>query len=216
MVRLALASTALLAIASSVTAITCPPAGFDAKSEVNLSKYFSGRWYGVAQVPVKFQEADLFNCITANYEIEGETVRVFNTANRGGVKGELVTTNLVASNPDPKVPSKAVVGFPGLPFTNGLYWIVEAGTFDDLLADKKSFEGDNYEWALVSAGKPEIATANGCVTGSGVNNTKGFWLLSRKSNVSAEEREKLLSFVSSKGFDVSALKIIEQEGCTYL
>ena len=211
-----LSVAAFSATSASASTGSCPPANFQTKQNFSPQDYFTKKWYGVAQQPVKNQEEDLLNCITATYQIEGETVKVYNTARRGGVNGPLVDVNLVAKTPDAAVPSKAVVGFPGFPFADSLYWVVEAGSFGDLLNGKTTFEGTQYDWALVSAGAPEVDTGAGCVPGVGTkNNTQGFWLLSSKPLLSAEESSKLADLVKAKGFDRSYLLPVAHEGCKY-
>jgi lipocalin len=221
----------LAALTASVvlgaTNATCPPANFQSKQTLNPAKFFEGRWHALAQLPVKFQEEDLFYCITANYRVQktalcrligcdDKVVKVYNTANRDSVNGAQVSVTLNGLIPDADVPSKAIVGPPFLPSNfYGPYWVIESGSYSDLEAGNTTFEGENYEWALISGGEPEVATAKGCVTGKGPENQNGIWLLSRQPIVSQETYEKALALVASKGFDVNALKKVTHEGCKY-
>jgi lipocalin len=210
-----------------VTNATCPPANFQSKQTLNPAKFFEGRWYALAQVPVKFQEENLFYCISANYKIQktalcqltgcdDEIVKILNTANSDSVKGDQLIANLNGYIPNAKAPSKALVGPTFLPSNlYGPYWVIEAGTYADLIEGKPSFEGEDYEWALISSGEPKIETSGGCITGQGVEDPKGIWLFSRQPIVSKEIYEKALAFVASKGFDVNALKKVIHEGCQY-
>jgi len=224
----ALALAAVATLAPSVQAASCPPQNFDSKQVFNPAKFFDGRWYPLMQLPVAYQrENDLF-CVSADYKIEKTTlcklrgcddivVRVFNAANSGGVNGPRSSAELNGVIKDPATPSKASVGPRFLPdILYGPYWVVEAGTYDDLLAGKQVFEGDNYEWAIISVGAPTVESRNGCLPGTGsAIDPRGLWLFSRKAIVPEANLKALRALATAKGFDVSALKTVIHNGCTY-
>lgn len=116
---------------------------------------------------------------------------------------------IVASIPNPQTPSKLAVGFalPGStrPVMDGAYWVVALDP--------------NYQWAIVTGGAPEVATEAGCMTASPragrveVNDV-GFWLFSRKP-VDPEGTAIMKAEARRLGLDLSPLKKVQQEGCTY-
>lgn len=95
---------------------------------------------------------------------------------------------LLATIPDPAVPSKLRVGF-GFPPSNrqiaaltGPYWVVDCG----VSANPAQRSGNLYDWCIVTGGAPRTPHGTGCATGphsqllrlftkSGV----GLWLFSR-------------------------------------
>ncbi|KAJ0391776.1 hypothetical protein ATCC90586_002933 [Pythium insidiosum] len=205
----------------------CPPTGFTSKSVFNAAKYFDGRWYAIRQTPVIYQPVNELFCVTADYKLETTStckvfrckdtvVRVDNAANVGGITGPRKKAGLNGVIKDASRPAEASVGPRFLPsFLYGSYWVIEAGSFDDLLAGKTQFTSDNYEWAIITGGKPEVSTPGGCLPGDGPLNGRGFWLFSRKPVVSSVESEKLVALAASKGLDVSALRPVVQDGCRY-
>ncbi|GLD92283.1 hypothetical protein PINS_up000816 [Pythium insidiosum] len=212
---------------SSVNAAACPPAGFASKSGFNQAKFFDGRWYAIKQTPVVYQPVNELFCVTADYKLETTSVckvfrckdivvRIDNAANVGGVNGSRKKAGLNGVIKDPFRPAEASVGPRFLPsFLYGSYWVIEAGSYDELLAGKTQFTTDNYEWAIITGGKADVPTAGGCLPGVGRLNAQGFWLFSRKPVVSDDVMEKLVALAASKGLDVSALQPVAQEGCKY-
>ena len=224
----AFALAAVAALAPSAQATSCPPQGFDAKQAFNPAKFFDGRWFPLKQLPVAYQPEDQLFCVSADYKIEKTNlcqlrgcddivVRVFNAANTGGVNGPRNSAQLNGVIKDPASPSKASVGPSFLPdLFYGPYWVVEAGTYDDLLAGKQVFEGEKYEWAIISVGAPTVERPNGCLPGTGsALDPRGLWLFSRKAIVPEVNLKALEALAAAKGFDVSALKTVTHEGCTY-
>ncbi|KAJ0406873.1 hypothetical protein ATCC90586_002903 [Pythium insidiosum] len=227
LVRALSASLLLAACSAAEPSASCPPPDFTSKAVFNPATYFVGRWYSLYQIPLNFQPPESFFCVTANYEIEGTqqqqqqpnttTVRVTNASNRGGIDGPRSQTTLRGIVKDPSKPSQAVVGPPFVPPERyGPYWVVEAGTYDELVSAKtNNCADDAYEWAIVTGGPPTVSSNDACVPGSGASNSKGFWLLSRVAVVPGEATDKLRALAASKGLDVSALQPVVQNGCTY-
>jgi lipocalin len=191
----------------------CPPEGFTSKKDLNPSTYFSGVWYTLKQVRVAFQPVTNLYCVSGSLKLveqDGKPeLRILNGGSIGGVTGTRSTAQLNGTIPDLAVPSQALVGP-----RQGAYWVIEAGTYASLLSGK-SCDSDNYEWAIVSGGAPVAQSTNGCLPGVGPTNAKGFWLLSRKPVVPQEVTDKITAVAAAKGYDVSALVTIPQEGCTY-
>ncbi|TMW65505.1 hypothetical protein Poli38472_008147 [Pythium oligandrum] len=220
------AASALVASASA-QATTCPPADYRSKAVFNPAKYFDGRWYAIQQIPVTYQPENELFCVTADYTIEttklcqlfrcNETVvRVDNGANKDSVTGTRKTAGLNGLIKDLSKPAEASVGPRFLPsLFYGPYWVIEAGSYDELLADNTEFTSENYEWAIITVGAPEVKTSGGCLPGTGAFNGEGFWLFSRKAVVSQDITDRLVKLAASKGLDVTALKIVPQEGCKY-
>lgn len=82
----------------------------------------------------------------------------------------------------------------------GDYWIID---YD---------EEEGY--ALVSGGQPTIPTANGCRTGTGINDS-GLWIFTREQNASDALVTKVRGIAQAQGFDVSMLKDVKQNSCVY-
>ena len=72
----------------------------------------------------------------------------------------------------------------------------------------------HYEWALVSGGQPTHQAAGGCRTGDGVNGA-GLWIFSRNATRDEAVVSHLRGVAQAKGFDLSVLKDVQQEGCLY-
>jgi len=213
---------------------TCPPPGFDSVKDFDAAEFISRSWYVQEQIIVGYQRLDSLYCVAATYEPVNETdilqgLTVYNYANVGKVNGEPKGTsgsggepgifaNLTAVVPDPDDPSKLLVGLgvllrfvpkPWLPFVFGPYWVVAVGEGE---------EGE-YNWAIISAGAPEVPTPDGCKTGRDLLapfqfNGVGLWLFSREPVDPAATKE-MKSVAKNLGFDISGLVPVEQEGCKY-
>jgi len=228
---------ALVAIASANWPLgkTCPPPGFDSVKKFDPAAFISTSWYVQAQTIVAYQGLDTFYCVVATYEPVNETdilqgLTVYNYANKDKVNGEAFGTsgsggepgvfaNLTAIVPDAEDPSKLLVGLSVmrlfipemfLHYVYGPYWVVAVG--ED--------EAGEYEWAIISAGAPEVPTPDGCKTGYDLFapfkfNGVGLWLFSRNPVDPAATRE-MKSVAKNLGFDISGLIPVEQEGCEYI
>ncbi|EFN60182.1 hypothetical protein CHLNCDRAFT_49742 [Chlorella variabilis] len=165
-----LAAAAAPAAAPGANSSACPPYGFDALEDFNVTDYISAPWYVLAQLPLIYQPVDQLYCTQARYvplnpEDPLEGLQVINFSRKGGVSGEPVSTgagpSLVATVPDRSQPSKLSVGFDfpgasqlvGTQFGSGPYWVIAAG----------EGEQGGYEWAIVSSGPPTAQGADGCV-----------------------------------------------------
>jgi lipocalin len=194
----------------------CPPPQFGILHHFDFRQFFNGAWYALKQQPVMYQPLHTFFCTKATYSVEPNgNVNVWNYATKDSVNGEKTTANLRAFIPDGSVPNKAKVGQPLLPtFLYGDYWVIEAGSYNELEHGKLSGFGTTYEWAIIS-GPGDVPSNGKCVSGLGEFNTKGFWLFSRNPVPPAAITEKIEAVAAAKGLDTSVLKPIVQAGCTY-
>jgi len=183
--------------------VTCKPV--TTQPNVDLAAYISKTWYIQQQMVVAYLPADSFYCVTASYEggepptRHGYTIKVMNYAQnenstaRGG--------ELCAYEADSSDLAKLAVAPCFLPkFAAGPYWILAYN------------EEEGY--ALVSGGQPTIPTADGCQTGMGVNNA-GLWIFAREPTPPQALVMKVRGIAKMKGFDLSVLKEVIQEGCDY-
>merc|ERR1711972_86926 len=175
------------------------------QQDFNLTRYVSAAWYPQQQMSVQYLPPDSFNCVTASYGVKerpsffGWTVDVRNRAvNDDGSTRE---GDLCAYTPDSSEPAKLAVAPCFLPtFAAGPYWILAYN------------EEEGY--ALVSGGQPTIQTDSGCQTGTGVNNA-GLWVFTREVFPSDDLVAKVRGIAEAQGFDLSVLKDVRHEGCSY-
>jgi len=157
-------------------------------------------------------------CVTADYSFTDASrsrVHVANYANEGGVNGKVYDSDkqvgilggICGDLDDPSEPSKLSVGPCNLPSwipgARGPYWILAAGP-----------SADNYEYALISGGQPTHKAAGGCRTGTGINDS-GLWIFTRKAERDDAVVAKLRDVAAQKGFDISVLNDVQQDGCLY-
>jgi len=208
----------------------CPPEGFDAKSDFDFDSYISAPWFAAKQIPVSYQKyPDNFYCVRAEY-IEDNTFCLFcnnkprvvidNQARNGAVDGEplgSVSRFFRGIVRNPRAPAKVSVGF----FADVLqwkpnYWIVAAGTYDDILNGVES-TGTNYEWAIITGGPPSVEGENGkCKPNPGLLNLLGMWMFVRNSVPPAGVIEAIDNYASEKlGLDTTAWLPVVQEGCVF-
>lgn len=211
----------------------CPPPGFDSVKGLDLRKYVSAPWYVQEQMPVAYQSVEDLYCVRARYQPKDEDdlskgITVYNYANKGEVNGLAEGTSgtggsgfeLQAVVPDPDDASKLLVGPTFLEELLGRelaekfygdYWVVAVG--------QSSNETLGYDWAIISGGPPRTRGVDGCVTGSKLFdrfqiNGAGFWLFARKP-VDPESTKVMRKVAEEKGFDLSVVRKVEQEGCKY-
>merc|ERR1712113_1164076 len=68
-------------------------------------------------------------------------------------------------------------------------------------------------WALVSGGPPTIASADGCKTGTGENDS-GLWIFTRQQQRDDTIIQKVRGIAKGKGYDLSVLKDVDHTNCT--
>lgn len=211
--------------------IICPPPKFATKQNFHVLNYIKNSWYPLKQLPVRFQREDSFYCVRAQYTLDTKRnwwcfifrkcdrirIKVFNQGRIGGIDGKVTEANLYGIAMDRNDPAKLKVAPKFLP-TNifgGPYWVLEAGTYSELLqSDKTSgFTSTQYDWAIITGGAPKIPSNGKCVTGTGDTNTNGIWLFSRQPIPPAGTVEKLETIAQVNGIDTSVLLPVTQEGC---
>ena len=77
--------------------------------------------------------------------------------------------------------------------------------------------GPGYDWAIVSGGQPSVQTVSEegkCKNGDDVNNS-GLWLFTREKVADSDTVDDMRAVLEDKGFDVSVLEPVKQEGCEY-
>lgn len=216
----------------------CPPKDLGTKSTLDLTSFITDRWYAVKQKPVTFQPEETFFCVYAEYTLvekskpwycrfaskakkcKGLTVQVYNYGNDDKVNGNITDVRLVAKVPDPvNAPAKLKVGPKFLPdFLKGSYWVLEAGSYDELLNNKTVFTSTDYEWAIISGG-----ALNGENYDDGEYKGKcspkaksdGLWMFSRQAIPPLGVMEKIDALAKSKGIDTSVWKEVKHKGCNY-
>eukprot|EP00581_Thalassiosira_minuscula_P014109 CAMPEP_0183720716 /NCGR_PEP_ID=MMETSP0737-20130205/13250_1 /TAXON_ID=385413 /ORGANISM="Thalassiosira miniscula, Strain CCMP1093" /LENGTH=250 /DNA_ID=CAMNT_0025950631 /DNA_START=42 /DNA_END=794 /DNA_ORIENTATION=- len=209
----------------------CPPADYAPKSSFDAAEYISKPWYSLKQLPVTFQGTNTFSCTRAKYtEITGKDflciisfscnklrITVENQSRTGGVGGTVNNAQLYAVNEDPAIPSQLTVTPSFLPtwLFGPNYWVLDAGTYSDLLGEERDPESTEYEWALISGGPAGTASNGKCITGAGPLNNNGFWYFSSQPVPPTGVIEKLDEKAESYGIDISVLLPVTQEGCVY-
>ena len=206
----------------------CPPEGFDAVADLNLTAWAEAPWYPLAQMPLAYQGVETFFCVRASYKILDEsTVQVQNTAEEeDGTPSpgdDSPFQFLRAVVQDPKEPAKLAVGPPSLPpEMYGSYWVVAAGSASQegngtdasfTLSDGPP-EGP-FDWGIVSGGAPkDPSPGGGCVAGTpGGFNEAGLWLFSREPLAGAEAeamRAAVAAKASALGLGAGALEPVRQ------
>jgi len=211
---------------------TCPPPGFDALQEFDFDEYISAAWYVAKQIPVAYQPVDSLFCVRAEY-IPDDSFCLFcndkprvvinNSAARESATGEQIggdpstTFRGIVRHPDTE-PAKVSVGFlPDLLVWDATYWVVAAGTYEELVPETTDSSTSDIDWAIVLGGAPKKEGANGkCLPDPGLLNFNGFWLFVRTPDVSSEVVAAMEAYARDElGLDTSVLLDVVQDGCTY-
>ena len=112
---------------------------------------------------------------------------------------------LCARVPNESEPSKLLVAPCFLPnLFAGEYWVIVAGP-----------SSDNYQYAVVSGGQPRVQYHDGCTTRNDSMNNAGLWLFTREQNPSKNLVEFLMNKTKDKGYTLSLLNDVQQNGCLY-
>jgi len=182
----------------------------------NVTEYTRKSWFVQKQQVNGYQPLNSLYCVSATYNIGDETVPFFtgtviavdNYANRDEVNGGNQNGNgqiLCARLTDRDVPAKLLVAPCFLPNSlAGDYWVVAAGP-----------SSNNYEWAIISGGQPEEKYDDGCTTKESGINGSGFWFFTREQVASDETLQQMDDIAKEKGFTLSRLQPVAQEGCEY-
>jgi hypothetical protein len=210
-------------ISTSALLGNCPPDDFDSLNEFDFGEFISARWYSIQQKETWYLPTSQFYCVYAEYDVsdyfcplcfERPKVSVFHRSLRESVSGSERTANFRAIVPFPgRHPARAYVGRRFIPLgfiAAANLWIIDAGTYTDVVNNVASPIGAPYEWAIVTAGRP---------TRDGENETcysrDGMWIIARTAQPSQEVIDAIRLRFSDLGLDVSQLLPVEHTGCAY-
>jgi hypothetical protein len=126
---------------------------------------------------------------------------VFNYENENKVNGKPSSTNICGTVKNSSEPAELIVAPCFLPIAlGGPYWVVHY--------DAKKGLG------LISGGQPTKEGTNGCRTGTGENDS-GLWIALRTQARDESLITEGRSILSKLGYDITVLKDIMHQGCTY-
>jgi len=217
------------AILFSSALAQCPPEGFDAVEDFDLTKYL-GTWYSLAQLPVFFQPESQLNCVFAEYQdnvekslwcsffgcTEPPAFSVFNSGRVNSVNGAQNTIRFVATIPDQtNEPAKGSVGPGGISTSfrddSTNYWVVATGSYSDLGISGEIVSDAVYQYAIITSGPPDDQGADDlCYSGGG-----GMWFFTRDPIPPVGTKEALDAMALNLGLDSSVLVETLHEGCSY-
>ena len=154
-------------------------------------------------------------CVTAKYTLsnksipfyKGTVLNVYNNARLNNVSGEQLNYNnstLCARVNGEN--SKLLVAPCFLPnLFAGDYWIIAVGPYSN-----------NYQYAIVIGGQPNIQYPDGCSTSTKTINQSGLWILTRNQTVSNQFLEILkIYLIQYFAITPSLLNKVKQTNCTY-
>jgi hypothetical protein len=215
----------------------CPPKGFTALSDFNFTSYISKSWYSVKQIPLAYQRLEDFYCVRADYIKDTSScflcgnspkVQVYNQARRGSVNGTIRGTPYTESNPpkrglfrafqkDPQnQPAKLTVGFFSQISLSSNYWVVAAGTYADAIAGIAVPSSAEYDWAIISAGSPDLQTQSGlCIPKPGLIDFYGMWMFARDGVPPTGVIAGIDQIATSLGLDNTKWRTVDQTGCVF-
>lgn len=205
----------------------CPPDGFEARPTLDLESYISRLWYPQRSAPVIYAMNQSF-CSVVKYTEDttcnflcGDAPRidVRNRGLAGSINGSLNDASLKAMVPkSDQAPAEVRVGFPQKGFTPSNYWVVDAGTYDDILdgTHDKNSGGTDYEWAIISGGSPTRSSNGKCIAGTfGQFDTRGLWIFARDPMPPTGAVQAVDDYAASLGLDTASMIPVVHEGCTY-
>lgn len=209
-------------ISTSFVGGSCPGDGFDSLNEFDFGEFISARWYSIQQKETWYLPTSQFYCVYAEYEpadvcpfcFGRPKVTVFHRSLRNSVTGSERTVDFRAVVPFPdRHPARAYVGRKFVPlalFASTNLWIIDAGTYDDVINNVPSPSGAPYEWALVTAGRPNREGENGtCFTRGGM------WIIARDPQPTQAVIDATRARADTLGLDVSQLLPVQYAGCVY-
>lgn len=185
-------------------------------NDLNLTEYIRAPWYIQMQQVTPYLPKNSNYCVFARYNttnrhvpfFSGTVLLVYNYANRGRVNGNNLNfnnTTLCARVPNSNESSKLLVAPCFLPnLFGGDYWVIDVGP-----------ETNNYEYAIVIGGQPNVRLSDGCTTSNSTMNNSGLWIFSRNNIVNSSFIEERLAKLKSMNISTSLLNNVTQENCTY-
>lgn len=184
----------------------------------DIDKYTEKSWFIQKQQVNPYQGEESLYCVVATYVPKNGYIQVLNTANTDSVNGTQQTEvdpdceNLCANQIEGGSIQVAPCFFRYLlcfGLFAGPYWVLAVG--------------DNYEWAIVSGGQPDVVKTVNATSGQttcttredGCINGSGLWLFSRSSTYNQTQIDIQEAKLKEMGIFTEALKKVEHEGCTY-
>jgi lipocalin len=181
----------------------CPPV--KTVDNFDLDSYINGKWYIQEQAETKYLPKDQNFCVQAEYTKKssptwlGWSIDVLNYAQEADGTPHSSGDTLCAKGADKNDPAKLEVAPCFLPsFLAGPYWVLEYN------------EAEGY--ALISGGQPTEETENGCVNGSGTNDS-GLWIFTRSQKRDEVLVERIRDMAKAQGFDITVLNKVDQTNC---
>jgi len=195
-------SLAIIAAVFVSASATCPPPGFDSIHDFDLDQFISKRWYVQQQMEGGLEPANLFQCQWAEYSrMTKPTFWGFEIQGQDHIDmpdGSKKDFHPCASIVDASR-GKLSVGECWLPrAASGPYWVY--------------VHNESLGVAAVGGGAPSHEFPGGCRTGTGKIGG-GLWLFSRKQQRSEALVQIARQALKDQGFDLSALKDVNQTGC---
>ena len=190
-------------------------------ASLDLAKWTNASWFVQYQQPTPYQKASQLFCVAATYDaVAGsELIKVSNYGNNGVVNGPPQQSG---GSPFAELCAKQIAGgslkvapcvldkLRLFDVLAGPYWVVAVD--------------DDYQWAIVSGGKPNVVKSTNpvtCTTKTGDSfldtNGSGLWLFTRDATgaAAAAYSAAMLQILADKGIYAGDLVKVPQEGCTY-
>jgi len=228
-----LLGSALAVLAFLVGSADAKCSKLELQEDFNITEYLRATWYVQKQQKNGYQPLSSLICVAATYNdtyhgqpekvpfFGGRTFTVFNNCRRKSKDGEICNDfkspdfkrsfgiPLCGRVSDPKDPARISVAPCPLPQAlAGNYWVAAAGP-----------SPDNYEWAIVTAGQPNIEKSDGCTVDDTCTNPAqfscGLWFFARKPVAEKEVMAALMAAAKKKEISTQLLLDVDQTGCQY-
>jgi hypothetical protein len=185
--------------------------------DLDLDEFTRASWYVQEQQVNSYQSEDQLQCVVATYDAgvssfweeplfhNGAVLSVYNSYEGGRPTVESGSpANRLCASVTNRV-GKLLVAPCFLPsWFGGKYWVIGFSTDSN----------GQYEWAVISGGRPTHEYSDGCTTGTGYFNS-GLWIFSRTPELSAEKLAEAKNFLVQKGYTLRLLKKVRQTNCLY-
>lgn len=201
----------------SLTLSNCP--NIQPMTEFNTSEYIRSTWFIQEQQITGYQPENSLYCVAQTLNLtnrtvpffNGNVISVFNYGNLNQVNGQSENAGnftLCARQTNTTDPARIINAPCFLPnILAGPYWVLAAGP-----------RTDNYTWAIVSGGPPNVKYPDGnCSTSLSGTNGSGLWLFSRhRFGELADYTVRIMrDLLVNMGITLSQLMNVEQQGCNY-
>lgn len=175
--------SAVLLLRTPYASAQCPPTGFDAVKNFNITKYVGDRWYSLKEIPDFFVPERSLYCVFTDYQIitrkspfcflfgwlvgcrDPPAISIFEGARWGSTSGKERTSKSKGTIPDAENnPAKLNFGPYFLPNFLGRgtnCWVVAAGSYNELPGLSAEADSSIYQWAVITTGAPVNQGNNG-------------------------------------------------------